>query len=82
MSENFEIHFSHESTIKNLDETVQKLKGIVGEDKVTTDEIHLLAYGKDYWLISARMTLEGVQPSLPDVVVWPTTTEQVSQILK
>ena len=60
----------------------QQLKVICGDDAVSTDPIDQLAYGKDYILISTRWTLEGIQPTLPDFIVWPKTVEQISELMK
>ncbi|MFW6140583.1 MAG: FAD-binding oxidoreductase [Acidobacteriota bacterium] len=61
---------------KRVDEKVIKeLKGIVGEKNVDTDESRIMDYSHD------EFTLSEIA-HMPDVVVKPETTEQVSQILK
>ncbi|QEE17120.1 FAD-binding oxidoreductase [Promethearchaeum syntrophicum] len=80
--ENFKIHFKSETEIKNIDHITEKLTKIVGSERISVDEIDRIAYGKDYWLISNLMTLKGVQPTLPDLIVWPKSPDEISQILK
>ncbi|MHA1918107.1 MAG: FAD-binding oxidoreductase, partial [Promethearchaeota archaeon] len=82
MLNNFKIHFKSDTKIKNLDQIVENLTKIVGSDRISTDMVDKLAYGKDYWLISNLMTLKGIQPSLPDIILWPQTTVEVSEIIK
>ena len=79
--ENFKIHFENETKIKNIDQIIKKLSKIVGSDKISVDMVDRIAYGKDYWLISNLMTLKGTLPSLPDIIVWPQTTKEVSEII-
>ena len=54
------------------DTLIQELTGIVGTDYVSTSENNRIAYGQD--------ALK--QPSLPDVVVWPRTTEEIAAIMR
>jgi alkyldihydroxyacetonephosphate synthase len=77
---NLELYFTHEPKISDIDKVVKDLGKIVGPDSVSIDDIDKLAYGKDYWLIGNRMTLEGAQPSLPDVIVWPKTAQEIAKI--
>ncbi len=55
------------------EEVVQSLKEIVGEENVLTDKEDLVAYSYDATTSWAHM---------PDVVVFPKSTEEVSKILK
>ena len=82
MLNNFKIHFKSNTKIKNIDQIAEELTKIVGSDRISTDMVDKLAYGKDYWLISNLMTLKGIQPSLPEIILWPQTTAEVSEIIK
>ena len=51
---------------------VEELEAIVGPENVSTEIVELLCYARD----------ASENRALPDVVVWPRTTEQVSAIVK
>ena len=51
---------------------VRALENIVGPENVSTDPVELLCYARD----------ASESFGLPDVVVWPRTTEEVSAILR
>ncbi|MHA1341335.1 MAG: FAD-binding oxidoreductase [Promethearchaeota archaeon] len=68
--------------IENLDELVSELKGIVGNEWVSTEEADLVAYAKDYQLITNRWIIEGKQPAKAHVIVWPNSEKEISKILK
>jgi alkyldihydroxyacetonephosphate synthase len=68
--------------IEDMDGLVRDLRAIVGEDWVSTAEADLVAYSKDYQLITNRWILEGTLPALAHVITWPGTEEEVSAILK
>jgi alkyldihydroxyacetonephosphate synthase len=83
MSEpNLKVQFKRATPLPNAAKIEQQLQSIVGPENVSTDAIDKLAYGKDYLLISNRWTLDGIQPTEPDFIVWPKTVEQVSAIVK
>lgn len=63
-------------------EILKELYSIAGRKNVSDREIDRLSYSKDYWPIALRWTLEGKIAALPDFVVWPETTEQISRIMK
>ncbi len=77
-----EVHFSHDAAIKDINKVEKDLSDILGKKNVSTDKVHLLSYGKDYWLIGTRFTLEGTQPSIADIIVWPKNTEEISEVVK
>jgi len=68
--------------IKDLDNLVSELKSIVGSEWVSTEEADLIAYSKDYQLITNRWIIEGKVPGLAHVIVWPNSEEEISTILK
>ncbi|MHA1674699.1 MAG: FAD-binding oxidoreductase [Promethearchaeota archaeon] len=78
------VFFDHDPSLvmPNIPEIKQKLTEIFGEDRVSTEFADKIAYGKDYWLISNMMNLEGKIPAYPDMIVWPENIEEISQLLK
>ena len=59
---------------KVIEEIIQKLIEIVGEENVKTEKDYLEKYSKD--------ETSEVKPHLPEVVVFATKTEQVAKIIK
>lgn len=81
--ENFEhIYNDQRSQIKDKPMLQEELSKILGKDNVSCKEIDLLAYSSDSTLISLNWMIEGKIAALPDLVVWPETTEQISAVLK
>ena len=54
------------------EELLRALEDIVGPENITTEPVELLCYARD----------ASENRAMPDVVVWPRTTEQVSAILR
>ena len=63
-------------------EIFRKLQDILGKKNVSDKEIDKISYSKDYWPIALRWTLEGKIAALPDFVVWPENTQQVSHLVR
>ncbi len=82
MLNNFKYVFQPNKSSENLNIVISEISELVGSERISTDEIKKLAYGKDYWVISNLMTLNGIQPTLPDLIVWPNTSNEITQILK
>lgn len=76
------IYKRNRSTIKDKNVIKSELSKIVGEENVSTNEVDLLAYTRDSSMIAINWTIEGKIASLPDFIIWPETTEQISEILK
>ena len=55
------------------DELIKRLRDIVGEEYVLTDKIDLIPYAYD---------ASGALPHLPDVVILPSSTEEVATVVK
>ncbi|MBY9009723.1 MAG: FAD-binding oxidoreductase [Candidatus Lokiarchaeota archaeon] len=68
--------------IKNKAKIVSELTEIIGKQNVSTEPIDILAYTKDSSLIAFNWTLQGKIAGLPDIITWPETVEQISEILK
>jgi alkyldihydroxyacetonephosphate synthase len=64
------------SLIKN------ELADIVGEDDITYRKAERIAYSMDSFLVTHKWLDGGLEPPLPDWIVQPESTEEVSQILK
>jgi alkyldihydroxyacetonephosphate synthase len=61
---------------------LEKLYLTLGPEKVSDREVDKIAYSKDYWPIALRWVLEKKTPALPDFIVWPESTQEVSEIVK
>ncbi len=72
----------HRVDIKDLNGLVKQLQEISGEKWVSTEEADLVAYSKDYQLITNRWIMEGTIPGLAHVIVWPGSEEEISKILR
>ncbi len=59
-----------------------ELKTIVGENNLTDLECDLDSYSLDGWWPSRVWMNKGINPPRPDVIVFPETTKQVSEIVK
>ncbi|MHA1729336.1 MAG: FAD-binding oxidoreductase [Promethearchaeota archaeon] len=78
----FEIVYNNRIEIKDLNGLVSSLREIVGEKWVSTEEADLVAYSKDYQLITNRWIMDGKLPGKAHVIVWPESEQQISQILR
>jgi len=79
----FELIYKNDrNIIKNKAKCESKLAEIIGKQNVSTEPIDILAYTKDSTLIGFNWTLQGKIASLPDIITWPETVEQISDILK
>lgn len=81
MLNNFKYIYSPNKSLENLDKIIKDISNVLENDRISTDPIKKLAYGKDYWVISNLMTINGIQPAVPDLIVWPKTKEEVVKIL-
>ena len=59
-----------------------ELEDIVGQENVSIEEGERLIYGVDYFWIGRMWSDRGKTPPMPDFVVRPGSTKEVSQILK
>lgn len=59
-----------------------QLADIVGVDHVVIDPVDLTAYGLDFFWVPRMLVDRGIDLPLPDVVVLPTTTEEVREIVR
>ena len=62
------------------EQVLQKLREIVPHG-CSTREIDKVTYSKDYMPISLRWFIDGKLPAVPDCIVWPESTDQISRIL-
>jgi len=72
------------SGLKPADEKriFEKLSLLLGSENVSNREVDKIAYSRDYWLLASTWMIKGKVPALPDFIVWPENTEQVSKLLK
>ena len=59
-----------------------ELEDAVGVENVSSTKGEKLAYGTDYFWVSRMVIDKGGEPALPDFVVRPGSTEEVSKVLK
>ncbi|MCK4370625.1 MAG: FAD-binding oxidoreductase, partial [Candidatus Lokiarchaeota archaeon] len=76
------IYKDNRCEIKDKQKIKSKLKEIVGENNISTNEVDILAYSKDSTLIGMNWTIQGKLAGVPDFITWPETVEQISEILK
>ncbi len=67
-------HFSHQ--------IITELEAIVGPNFVISDEADRIGYSVDYFWVPRLLIDRGEELPLPDVVVQPGTTEEVSKVVK
>ena len=60
----------------------EELCDAVGEEDVDTSEAGRFCYGADYSWVSRAWMDRGQKPMVPDFVVTPQATEEVSRVLK
>ncbi len=61
---------------RQIPDLVKEIEGIVGADSLSTDSTERFCYSRDFSFID-------VEPEvMPDVIVWPTSSQQVSQIVR
>lgn len=61
---------------------IEELKAIVGDDNVTTDEFKRLQVGYGKTMIDIMRLRKGIVENLPDVVVYPSTTEDMEKLVE
>ncbi|QQR81369.1 MAG: FAD-binding oxidoreductase [Deltaproteobacteria bacterium] len=67
------------SKIKTIE---KKLRRFLREDQIADHENQRLLYARDMMSGNLLDIKAGVTPSLPDLICWPETTEEVSKIIK
>jgi len=81
--EEFElIYKKNRYKIKDRNAIKSELVNIVGKQNVSNKKIDLLAYTRDTSMIALNWTIEGKIAGLADFIIWPETTEQISEVLK
>jgi len=61
---------------------LDELAGAVGEKFVSTDPVELRAYARDQSWLARTGAIQGWEIPMPDVVVWPGSTEEVAAVLR
>ncbi|MBM4236057.1 MAG: FAD-binding oxidoreductase [Firmicutes bacterium] len=67
---------------QTIDTFAREANRIVGSDQVSANPADLLANSRDYWPVNNIWMIEGRVPALPQLVVWPGNTEEISALLK
>jgi alkyldihydroxyacetonephosphate synthase len=75
-----DIMYKKRVEIRDIKSLIKKLQEIVGSGWVSTEEADLVAYSKDYQLITNRWIMEGILPAKAHVICWPESEEQISKI--
>ena len=64
-----------------IDDYAREATKIVGSENVSINQADLLSTCRDYWPVNNIWMLEGAVPALPQLVVWPRSTAEVSGLL-
>jgi len=64
-----------------IDQYARETAEIVGKDNVSVNRADLLSTCRDYWPVNNVWMVEGAVPALPQLVVWPQHTSEVSRLL-
>jgi len=63
-------------------EIAKEIEKLLGANKVSYKLVDLISYSHDYWPISFQWLLKGNVPALPDVVVFPDSTQDLIKVVK
>jgi len=63
-------------------ELLNRLRDVLGGRRVSHSHLDLLNYARDLWPRSLIDVSRGELHHLPDLIVWPETTEEVSRVLR
>ena len=61
---------------------VSEVADVVGEDDVTVREVDRLAYAQDYFWLPTMWLDRGEDPSRPDLICYPESTEEVQRLMR
>ncbi len=67
---------------KKYEQLYDDLVKLLGIRKVSNKLIDRIMYSRDYWPIALHWFMRGVVPAIPDIVVWPESTEDVVKVVK
>jgi alkyldihydroxyacetonephosphate synthase len=65
-----------------IDNFAREAVKLVGEENVSANEADLLSTCRDFWPVNNLWMLKGLVPALPQLVVWPGSTEETAALLK
>lgn len=68
--------------MSKFDYYIKEAKDIVGEENVLSSKIDKIIYSRDNWPLLVFKELRGELPPLPRVIIQPSSTEEVSQLVK
>ncbi|WP_253276545.1 FAD-binding oxidoreductase [Thermococcus sp. EP1] len=62
-------------------DVLKHLISILG-NRISTKDVDLLSYSRDYWPITLHWMLKGKIPALARAIVWPKNTKEVQEVVK
>ncbi|MFX0102925.1 MAG: FAD-binding oxidoreductase [Candidatus Hodarchaeota archaeon] len=77
----FDIVYKERVKIDDIDGLVDKLRAIVGEEWVSTEDADLVAYSQDAYWLTRRWMMQGKLTAKAHVITWPESAEQISKIM-
>lgn len=78
----YEVVYSRPRKLIEEQRIFKALSRLLGSENVSNREVDRIAYSRDYWLLASTWIIRGKVPALPDLVVWPENTEQISELVK
>jgi len=78
----YEVVYSRPRKLADEKRIFEELSRLLGPENVSNREVDKIAYSRDYWLLASTWMIKGKVPALPDFIVWPESTEQVSELAK
>jgi len=78
----YEVVYSRPRKLAGEKRIFKELSRLLGPENVSNREVDRISYSRDYWLLASTWMIKGKVPALPDFIVWPESTEQVSELVK
>ncbi|MDW7739093.1 MAG: FAD-binding oxidoreductase [Bacillota bacterium] len=64
-----------------IEKFTKEAAALIGEENVSVNRADLISTCRDYWPVNSIWMLNGEFPALPQVIIWPGNTDDVSKIL-
>ncbi len=78
----FNVFYDKRKPNLKLPEFLQEVEKVVGIENLTQKEADIIAYSRDYILLTTRWTVEKTLGARPDAICWPTSEDQIVEIIK
>jgi len=78
----YEVVYPRRQKLADEKKIFEELSQLLGSENVSNREVDKIAYSRDYWLLASTWMIKGKVPALPDFIVWPENTEQISKLVK